>query len=301
MEIIVHLLQLDQRGKCESVPTSANRTTYQSIGFEILRTEDNRQHRTHRRGMKAASSDYVKGRSVYFQGTLNKGRYLLIPTTFEPNVETEYFLRVYTEDNIVLRLLRTDYPEPALLLRLCCSPPMCVTVMTVLGATGLAKGLQIMFSFVCWCPSGLNNLHEDQYNYSTVSVLADNLYCIAKVEGQKLRSSVIPQTQSPTWNMEGVFFRKDVCKPIFVEVTKPVSLKQAVSAGFVNIQFHQQVWQHRVLLRDTFLGTAVITESADGTKKSISCPLVGRGLKKAERHPGELNVEVVTYDDLLQS
>lgn len=141
MEIIVHILQSDQRGKCESDPTSPNRTVYNSIGFHIMHTESNREHRTHRLGKKAITSDYVKGRSIYFQGTLNKGRYILIPTTFDSNIETEYFLRVYTEETTVLKPLTLDYPEPWSLFSCCCPGPMCVSILNVHGASGLERGI----------------------------------------------------------------------------------------------------------------------------------------------------------------
>lgn len=61
------------------------------------------------------------------------------------------------------------------------------------------------------------------------------------------------------------------------------------------------MWQHRRLRRDIFLGCGIITESADNVKKSLTSPLVGRGRKKSERHPGELHVEIVTFDDLIKA
>lgn len=133
------------------------------------------------------TSDYVKARSVYFQGNMGaKGRYVLVPTTFEPGIETQFMLRIFTEDSIQIKELKEDYPEPYW----CCapfqSPPSCVSVITVEGATGLPAN--------------------------------ENTYCVIKVEGQKLTSDVVNNSQEPKWNLTGVFFRYDVCKPIFIEV-----------------------------------------------------------------------------------
>jgi len=105
----------------------------------------------------------------------------------------------------------------------------------------------------------------------------ESTYCLVRVEGAKLKSAIFPTSQTPVWNLHGVFFRYDVCKPIFVEL-----------------------WAKR-LFRDKFLGCAVIAESADNAVRSISSPLVGRGRKQSERHPGELKCTAVTYDDLTVS
>jgi len=44
------------------------------------------------------------------------------------------------------------------------------------------------------------------------------------------------------------------------------------------------------------LGSAFITGSADNKPVSMRSPLVGRGHKEQERHPGELHLTVTTYD-----
>ena len=140
MEITVLLLQTDLRGQWDK-PKTGTESRYKSIGFHVMRVEDNREYRAHRLGKKAVTSDYVQGRSVYFQGTLDRGRYVLLPTTFDPKIETEFYLRIYTEDKITVWELKTDYPEPSMCSKLiCCGvPPMCVTSITVEGATGLSK------------------------------------------------------------------------------------------------------------------------------------------------------------------
>jgi len=49
--------------------------------------------------------------------------------------------------------------------------------------------------------------------------IADNTYCIIRAEREKLRSAIVQNSQNPTWDLRGVFFRYDICKPIFIEVT----------------------------------------------------------------------------------
>ncbi|XP_037052376.1 calpain-5-like [Bradysia coprophila] len=233
MEIIVQIVQADRRGIAE---------TYNSIGFHIMRVEENRAYRIHTKRKKVITSDYVNTRSVYFQGTLKKGRHALLPTTFEPNIETEFVLRIFSEDYIDVDELTEDHPKPMWLCAPFCSMPTCVTSITVTKASQLAH--------------------------------SENTYCLIKVEGETLTSEVVYNSQEPEWNLSGVFFRYNVTKPIFVEL-----------------------WEKKVL-RDTFLGCAVIASPADNDTIGMKCPLVGRGRNKNDKHPGLVHLQVATYDDL---
>jgi len=142
---------------------------------------------------------------------------------------------------IRVKPLSKEHPGPNKFWSLFCSKPMCVTKITVNGASGLAA--------------------------------PDDTYCIIRVERQRLKSDII-SSQNPKWGLQGVFFRYDICKPVFVEV-----------------------WARR-FFRDHFLGCAVIGETQSNTTRSVQSPLVGRGRKQSERHPGELSITITTYDDL---
>jgi hypothetical protein len=48
---------------------------------------------------------------------------------------------------------------------------------------------------------------------------AENTYCVIKVEGESLRSETVVGSASPTFHLEGVFFRYDVCKAIEIQVS----------------------------------------------------------------------------------
>jgi hypothetical protein len=125
---------------------------------------------------------------------------------------------------------------------------------------------------------------------------AENTYCVIKVEGESLRSETVVGSASPTFHLEGVFFRYDVCKAIEIQVSHCCTALSGTlgSTGVVALQLWESRW-----LRDNFLGCAVVAAgSADNQTVSIKSPLVGRGLKREDRHPGEVTLSLVTFDDL---
>jgi calpain-5 len=74
-----------------------------TIGFFVMRVEDNRKYRIHQPKPKAASSTYINARSVFLRQKLSNGRYIIIPSTFDPNIEGEFLLRVYTDNSNYLK------------------------------------------------------------------------------------------------------------------------------------------------------------------------------------------------------
>ena len=46
---------------------------------------------------------YVQARSILSRLSLKRGRYLLVPSTFEPGQEGQFLLRVYTQNPVTLR------------------------------------------------------------------------------------------------------------------------------------------------------------------------------------------------------
>lgn len=63
----------------------------------FMQVEENRQYRMHSLQHKAASSIYINSRSVFLRTELPEGRYVIIPTTFEPGHTGEFLLRVFTD------------------------------------------------------------------------------------------------------------------------------------------------------------------------------------------------------------
>lgn len=59
--------------------------------------EENRKFRCHTIHEKAASGVFTNRRSVFDRCTLDVGTYVVIPSTFDPAQEREFFLRLFTE------------------------------------------------------------------------------------------------------------------------------------------------------------------------------------------------------------
>ncbi|XP_028626478.1 calpain-5 isoform X1 [Grammomys surdaster] len=159
-----------------------------AIGFDIYKVEENRQYRMHSLQHKAASSIYINSRSVFLRTELPEGRYVIIPTTFEPGHTGEFLLRVFTDVPSNCRELRLDEP-PRTCWSSLCGYPQQVTQVHVLGAAGLKDS-----------PTGANS------------------YVIIKCEGEKVRSAVQRGTSTPEYNVKGIFYRKKLAQPITVQV-----------------------------------------------------------------------------------
>lgn len=59
--------------------------------------ELNRNYRMHTLQQKVASSIYINSRSVFLRTDLKEGRYVIIPTTFDPGHVGEFLLRIFTD------------------------------------------------------------------------------------------------------------------------------------------------------------------------------------------------------------
>ncbi|XP_008304324.1 calpain-5-like, partial [Stegastes partitus] len=91
-EVLICLQQKDRRaslkdGRGENLP----------IGFDIHRVELNRKYRMHAPQQKVGGSIYINSRSVFLRTDLPEGRYVVITTTFEPGLEGEFLLRIFTD------------------------------------------------------------------------------------------------------------------------------------------------------------------------------------------------------------
>lgn len=66
-------------------------------GSSLLQVELNRKYRVHSPQQKVAGSIYINSRCVFLRKELKEGRYVIIPTTFEPGQQGEFLLRVFTD------------------------------------------------------------------------------------------------------------------------------------------------------------------------------------------------------------
>ncbi|NXC52010.1 CAN5 protein, partial [Aleadryas rufinucha] len=186
-EVLVSLQQEDRRkykkeGKGDNI----------TIGFEILKVEDNRRYRLHKLTVqeRVATSPYSNTRSVFLRRTLQQGRYVLIPTTYIPGVPAKFILRLYTDVASKLRELKADRPKMTCW-SLLCGYPRRVTQIKVHSAEGLQK--------------------QDG------SGGADP-YVLIKCEKESRRSLVQHDTTSPVFGTQVIFYRKDIDSPVTIQV-----------------------------------------------------------------------------------
>ncbi|KAM8974702.1 calpain-5-like [Pelodytes ibericus] len=159
------------------------------IGFFVFKVEVNRKFRLHRYASRVSSSTYINARSVFLRTELQKGRYVILPTTFSPGQTGTFLLRVYTDKASKLRELTKDVPEPSCL-SFCLGAARIVTSITVHAASGLSQ-------------PGSNN---DPSVYVTI-------HC----EGKKVTSRTI-KNRNPEFDLKGLFYRKHERRPLIVQV-----------------------------------------------------------------------------------
>ena len=52
---------------------------------------------------KAGDSSFINSREIFARLELDPGRYIVVPSTFEPNTTGQYLLRVYTDHSNHMR------------------------------------------------------------------------------------------------------------------------------------------------------------------------------------------------------
>lgn len=76
-----------------------------TMGFFIMRVEDNRKYRLHKPKPRTVSSTYINTRSVFLRNKLPNGRYVLVPSTFDPNIQGQFLLRIYSDNSSNLKFV----------------------------------------------------------------------------------------------------------------------------------------------------------------------------------------------------
>ncbi|XP_035828504.1 calpain-5 [Aplysia californica] len=185
-ECMIQLMQKSLRAKegCENV----------TMGFTILRVELNREQRLHDMFLqeKVASTVYRNSRSVFLRhGPMRKGRYVVVPSTFDAGIEASFLLRVYTSTFNNFKELKQDQPVKAWYNCFGGQPQM-VTHVKVVRATGLEK--------------------LDRAGGA-------DPYCIISCEGEKVTTRVCKNSTNPEWDESAVFFRsKPLKSPLKVQI-----------------------------------------------------------------------------------
>ncbi|XP_068107214.1 calpain-6 isoform X2 [Hyperolius riggenbachi] len=162
------------------------------IGFEILKVEQNRECRIHKmQGQeKVTTSVYAMVRSIFLRKVLDKGRYVIIPTTFHPDISCGFSLRIFTDVPSHFRELLLDKPS--------------VTCWTLLW--GYPQRV-----------SQVSVRSVDGVQQHGKAEGAD-LYIVMKCQHKRVTSEVQRNAVSAVFDMKAIFYHRRSNKPITVQV-----------------------------------------------------------------------------------
>ncbi|KAG7333067.1 hypothetical protein KOW79_003202 [Hemibagrus wyckioides] len=184
-EVLICLQQKDKRSRLKE-----GKGENFAMGFDIQRVELNRIYRMHKPQQKMCSSVYINSRSVFLRKDLKEGRYVIIPTTFDPGLQGDFLLRVFTDVPSECKELTLDEPPQTCWTGLCGYPQL-VTQVHVMKAVGLEA--------------------QD-------SDRSSDPYVIISCEGEKVRSPVHKDTLSPEFDVKAIFYRKKPKERIHVQI-----------------------------------------------------------------------------------
>ena len=170
--VLVSLMQKDARIKRREGGGNL------SVGFAILKCEENRKYRMNQTTRVAAQVTYLNSRELFGRFELEAGAYLVVPSTFEPNQESEFLLRIFSEEHIDLHPLERVKPRKHFLRKY----PVGVLRLQTIASAGLAK--------------------QDVFGKGA------NPYCIVKVGRFSTRSPIIQNSLEPKFNTYFTFFVK---------------------------------------------------------------------------------------------
>ncbi|XP_026881028.1 calpain-5-like [Electrophorus electricus] len=170
-----------------------------TVGFAIFKVELNRKYRIHDiiTQQNVATSTYINARSVFMRKTLPEGRYVIIPSTFKPDIPGDFMLRVFTKQDTGCRELHLDKPRVK-----CWSSfmgyPQMVTHIYVHGAEGLEN--------------------QDRTGGA-------DPYVVISCENSSVQSRVQRDTRDPVFDARAIFYRKNPHKPITIQVWNSNTVK----------------------------------------------------------------------------
>ncbi|XP_043560888.1 calpain-5-like isoform X2 [Chiloscyllium plagiosum] len=184
-EVLISIQQRDKR-----IHRKEGNGKNLTIGFGIFKVELNREYRLHSPYQKVSGSIYIDKRSISLRTCLKKGRYVIIPSTFEPYVEGEFLLRIYTDVVSRCRELTLDKPEVTcwnIIIRY----PRIVTKVHLHSATDLPK--------------------------QNSSGGAD-AYAVFKCEHHKISTAIFEDTLNPQFDTNAIFYRRNPKLPIIIQI-----------------------------------------------------------------------------------
>uniref|UniRef100_A0A672RVU7 Calpain 5a n=1 Tax=Sinocyclocheilus grahami TaxID=75366 RepID=A0A672RVU7_SINGR len=240
-EVLICLQQQDKRARSkDGIGDNV------AIGFDIQRVELNRTYRMHAIQKTVGSSIYINSRCVFLRKDLKEGRYVIVPTTFDPGLQGDFLLRIFTDVPAACKELTTDEP-----------PHTCWTGCC--GAVGLVSQVHVHRA------DGLQAQDSDG---------ASDPYVIISCEGEKVRSPVHKNTQSPDFDVKAVFYRKKSKEPIRVQI------------------------YNKNLLKDSFMGQAVLSGDLSDLQQLHTLRLRDKANRQNNDLPGLVSVSLTTSDVL---
>uniref|UniRef100_A0A8D3BFZ3 Calpain 5 n=1 Tax=Scophthalmus maximus TaxID=52904 RepID=A0A8D3BFZ3_SCOMX len=220
-EVLICLQQKDRRARLRE---GEEKTCLLNVYINALlslrpQVELNRTYRMHVTQQKVGGSVYINSRSVFLRIDLKEGRYVIIPTTFDPGLEADFLLRNFSDVSADCKEL-TQHEPPQTCWSGLCGYPSLVTQVHILNANGLA---------------------------------VSDPYVIIRCEGEKVRSPVHKNTRSPVFDIKGLFYRKKANNPISIEVCVCLYNHNALMDSFlgqVTLPAEQGEFQQTLHLRD---------------------------------------------------
>ncbi|XP_048247268.1 calpain-5-like [Haliotis rufescens] len=182
-EVMISLEQEDRRSvKCRQ------RGDNFTIGVTIMKTDVNRKYRMHDKLDRVHATPFVQARSIFSRFSLTKGRYLLVPSTFDPGQEGSHVLRIFTAGAVKLRELTRDEPKPPGCMG---TAKVAATAVTIVNADGLVK------------KNGDDELQA---------------YCILKCEGKVFQTTTSKKGPTAIWGDRVTLYRKKPQEDVVIEM-----------------------------------------------------------------------------------
>ncbi|XP_047129851.1 calpain-5 isoform X1 [Hydra vulgaris] len=181
-EVFISLMQPDTRSKRVS-----GKGENLTIGIMLFKVEANRIYRLHQYYDQAGDSHFSNAREIFVRFDLDPGRYVMIPSTFEPGIFGYFLLRVYTDQNNAFRQLTEDAPKPG-----CCP-------------------------FLPWCAPPhiqVSIIIKSVNNLKNIGATSLNPYCIIECNGLTLYTPIVYDSLNPTFDYGGLFYLSKQVKPM---------------------------------------------------------------------------------------
>ncbi|KAM9331594.1 calpain-5-like isoform 1-T3 [Pholidichthys leucotaenia] len=243
-EVLIYVQQKDQR-----INGRDGQGKNLTIGFSVFKVELNRKYRMHHilTQKNVVNSIYINARSVFKRVMLPLGRYIIFPTTFDPYLESDFLLRIYTDLESSCRDLTEDEPKIRSWWCACLGYPQAVTHVYIHAVDGLG---------------------------SRDETRGADPYLIIDCEGKRVKSTIHKDTLNPEFATGAVFYRKNLRKPVTVEV-----------------------WNSNTV-KDQFMGRVVLPGLPKDSPDFKRFQLLKRGLHKNEKMPGSIMLKIVTSTEL---